>query len=75
MTDRSERPSHTAVAELSAMLSSLLAAIDRGELEATAALRHRIEGGLVVLGALAGRSSERLLDDLTTETEEGPYNK
>ena len=48
------------------MLRELLAAIDEGEMTASTASRHRIEGAVVALGAVLGDLDdlrERLLGD------------
>ena len=49
-------------AALAADLARLLSQIEAGELDATAAMRHRIEGAVAVLEAIQGRSSDFLFD-------------
>lgn len=56
--------SRAEVASLAESVEALLAAIDAGELAASAATRHRVEGAAVALAAVQGRRSD-LLADLT----------
>ena len=45
------------VAALAADLRAMLERIEAGELDATAAMRHRIEGALAVLEVVQGRAA------------------
>lgn len=64
MTDRGAQPD-----ELSALLVGLLAAIDSGEMSASAATRYRIEGAVAALDVLAGADSRTVLARLGVESE------
>ncbi len=44
------------VIALAADLQTMLAKIESGELDATAAMRHRIEGAVAVLDVIQGRT-------------------
>ena len=47
-------------------LTRMLSLIETGEMKATAATRHRIEGGLVVLEVVLGRSARLAFDGLAS---------
>lgn len=51
------------VAEVAAGVRSLLAAIEAGELSCSAAQRHRLQGAVVTLEALAGRPGNGRMPD------------
>lgn len=46
---------HSEVAALAMDLRAMLERIEAGELDATAAMRHRIEGAIAVLDVIQGR--------------------
>lgn len=54
------------VAEVAVSMRSLLAAIERGELSCSAAQRHRLQGAVVTLEALAGRPENDRLRTVRT---------
>ena len=49
------------ITALTADLQTMLAKIESGELDATVAMRHRIEGAIAVLAVVQGRSTSFLL--------------
>jgi hypothetical protein len=49
--------SRAEIAALADDLRTMLATIEAGDLDATTAMRHRIEGALAVLDVVQGRSS------------------
>lgn len=53
--------------ELSVLLAGVLAAIDAGELAASAAARYRIEGAVVALDILGGADPAEVLARLGVE--------
>lgn len=52
------------IAALAADLARMLAQVESGELDATTAMRHRIEGAVAVLEAIQGRSPALFFDVL-----------
>jgi hypothetical protein len=59
-----KRLTATQADELSEDLRSLLQRIDAGELVASTATVHRIQGAIVALEVVSGRSSQAIVSDL-----------
>lgn len=60
-------PDGALVSELTGQLRTLVALIEAGELSASAAMRCRIEGALIVLRVLGGEDSSSLVQALTDD--------